>query len=71
MRERERGVVHAFSCVYFAEGGDGCFPPSKTVMLLTGTNLLKFHLIQPPHTSFQDVLVVSTSNLRLYAFFLK
>lgn len=72
-RERERECTCVLACVslYFADGGGGCFMMGKTVMLLTATNSVKFHLIQPLHTSFQDVPTVRASNLRLYTFFPK
>lgn len=67
--ERECKCVHAWISRYFADGGGGCFTTGKTIMLLTATNSVKFHLIQPLHTSFQNVPAVTASNLRLYAFF--
>lgn len=69
--ERECTCVHACVSLYFADGGGGCFTMGKTVMSLTATNSVKFHLIQPLHNSFQDVPAVRGSNLRLYTFFLK
>lgn len=59
-----------FDSLYFADVGGGSFTMGKTVMLLTDTNSVKCHLIQPLHTSFQDVPVVRASNLRLCTFFL-
>lgn len=73
-RERERVRERASVCMqcdslHFADCGGGCFTMGKTVMLLTTPNSDKCHLIQPLHTSFQDVPVVRASHLRLCTFF--
>lgn len=69
MRENASVCMQCVS-LYFADGGGGCFTTGKTVMLLTATNSVKCHLIQPLHTSFQNVPVVRASKLRLCTFFL-
>lgn len=70
-RESARARMPCVS-LYCADGGGGGggFTMGNALMLLTATNSVKRHLIQPLHTSSQDAPAVRASNLRLCTFFL-